>query len=320
MSVFTPVSREQLVALLKHYRVGTLVDFEGISAGVENSNFYLTTDQGQYVLTIFERVVPTEIPYFLSLTRYLAANGIPCAEPQPCQDEGPLGMYVSEIAKKPAAIVERLPGHSLDVATLDQCHSIGRTLAQYHSVSQYFPRYRANPYSNDWYKKIREALAARLDLTHLRAIDDALSQLPNPDAIDLPRGTVHTDLFRDNVLVKGGEIGGLVDFYYACTDVLLLDIATVANDWCVVDGHYDPARECALLDGYQTLRTLTPNEVGLWPAFLKKCALRFWLSRLYDKTFPRTGGMVLVKDPAYFHNIIEQHAANANATLNINFE
>jgi len=302
MSVYTIVEHPQLEDFLQHYSLGSLVSFEGISAGIENTNYFVTTTAGQFVLTLFEQYHIEQLTFFLELMAHLAEYEVPSAHP--IADRA--GNYLRILNGKPAALVKRLRGRDVQVPTLAQCRSIGCALGYIHIVSLDFPYSRPNDRGPQWW----HATAKRV-LPHLSPSDTALLRAElrfqaNFKDLPLPRGIIHADLFRDNALFEGDTLCGIIDFYYACHDVFLYDLAVTANDWCSsAAGPLDDKRLHALLDGYCHQRELTLIEYDVWPVMLRAAALRFWLSRLQDLYFPRPGEMTHVKNPNEFRNILQ---------------
>ena len=303
MSVYTPISPSQLNAFLEHFpAVGVPEALEGISQGVENTNYFLTTDNGAYILTIFERVAEDDLPFFLNLMAFLADHGLPVPHPLGDRD----GDYLRHLASKPATIVTCLPGHTIYYPGVEHCAAVGAVLGRMHRVGQQFPRTRDNARGPAWWHETAEALKPVLSAEENRLLDDELGYQYRNRRVDLPRGTIHGDLFHDNALFQGPELTGLIDFYYACTDVLAYDLAIVANDWCIcADGSLEPQRAAALLHAYHAERPLTRIEEALWPVFLRGAALRFWVSRLWDYHHPREGELTSTKDPDSFRRILE---------------
>lgn len=301
MSVFTPLTPELLAPWLSRYAIGRLVALEGISAGVQNSNFFVTTTLGRYVLTLFESIPRAELPYYLYLMAHLAHHGLPV--PAPIADRN--NEYLSTLAGKPAALVARLNGQSDMQPDVARCTRIGAMLAGLHLAGQSYGRRQPNPRGPAW----REATAARVR-NYLSAADQTLleSELAfqaRQDYSCLPGGVVHADLFRDNVLWDGEYIGGVIDFYFAGHDALLFDVAVTVNDWCTTrSGALDPARCDALLNAYHAERPFSAAERELWPAMLRAAALRFWLSRAEDLHLPKPGEMVTVKSPDEYRDIL----------------
>lgn len=306
MSVFTTISRPELERFLGRYDTGRLARFEGIAAGIENTNYFVTTDRGEFVLTVFEQLPRTEIPFFLDLKAFLARHGFPCAEPIAAGDSG----YLGEIHGKPAALVRRLFGASVTNPSLDQCRLVGATLATLHRTASGFPQERANARGPHWWTHTARALYDRVPEEERRLLEEELAFQSLYRFADLPRGLIHADLFRDNVLFAGRRLTGVIDFYYACTDPLMFDVAIAVNDWCATgDGGLAEDSVRALIEGYQGTRRFTAIERGAWPALLRAAALRFWISRLHDLHFPRAGEITHTKDPDVFKRLLLDHRA-----------
>ncbi len=303
MSVYTTITPGQLADFLAHFpQLGEARELVGISQGVENTNYFLTTDASEYVLTIFERVPQADLPFFLNLMAFFAGNDLPV--PEPVLDDA--GRFVRNLVDKPAAIVTRLPGRTVYHPGVDHCAAVGRVLGQMHQAGQRFPHTRENPRGPAWWRETAAALAADVRPDEARLLEDELTYQYHNRRVNLPRGIIHADLFHDNVLFEGSALTGIIDFYYACSDVLAYDLAIVANDWCIhPDGTLNPYRARALLHSYHAERPLTRNEEALWPVFLRGAALRFYLSRLWDYHHPRNGELTSTKDPEHFRAILE---------------
>lgn len=307
MSVYTPVSDAQAADWLRNYSIGTLVALEPIKAGIENSNFFLTTTQGRYVLTLFERLPAAELPFYLDLMAHLARHGIP--SPAPIADLS--DQYLQQLNGKPAALVTRLPGRSLEQPGEKECTELGALLARMHLAGRSYPAYLENPRGPKWWRFAAAEVRRFLDDKQIQLLDDEMAFQARHRFPDLPRGPVHADLFRDNALFEKGRISGVIDFYFAGVDCLLFDVAVCANDWCLDASHgLEAARTKALMDAYEALRPLTPLEREGWPVMLRAAALRFWLSRLYDFHLPRPGMLVHAHDPEHFRKILECRRAS----------
>lgn len=298
MSVFTPITRAELTAFLAGYDVGTLQNFHGISEGIENSNFFVDTSRDgslqQYVLTVFERLDYDDLPYFLGLMAHLNQAGVPTAAPIADRD----GALIRPLCGKPTALVQRIDGLGVGEASAPQCQAIGGALAALHQAGASFAHTRAPDRGLDWCQQTAEDVLPKLDATDAALLRDELTWQNSVDRSALPTGVIHADLFRDNALFVGERLVGLIDFYYACNDRLLYDLAVAANDWCWTPGiGPEQAKLEALLGAYTAQRPLSDAEHLAWPAELRASALRFWLSRLYDKHFPRGGDLTLIKDP-----------------------
>ena len=306
MSVFTSVSFTQLQAWLQDYAIGELLELKGIASGITNTNYFVTTSQNKYVLTLFEHNSIEELPYFIDLMSHLAANGIPC--PAPIKDKA--GISLHTLNGKPAVLISCLSGQDVEQPNVQQCSAVGRVLAEMHLASLSFDLQPNHHNSHNSRGAAWRTKTAALVMPHLSSSDQALlsNSLAFQDGLDLsalPSGVIHADLFRDNVLFDGDEIGGLIDFYYACHDVLAYDLAIAVNDWCVaVDGRFDQARLTAMLNAYQAVRPFTAAEQVAWPSLLRIAALRFWLSRLYDQIYPQAGELTHAKDPQHFQRIL----------------
>lgn len=296
MSVYTTVGREELDAWLQPLQLGALVDHAGIAAGMQNSNYFVTTASGRYVLTLFERIDPIALDFYLRLMDHLAGRGVPC--PQPLADER--GLRARTLAGKPAALLSCLPGRDVEVPTPAHGQAVGAMLARLHRAAADFPDPLPNPCGATWRQTIGEALRPMLPAEDGALLADELSFQAEQDYGALPAGVIHADLFRDNVLWDAsGALSGILDFYFAGADALLFDLAVVANDWC-----FDAASLSGLLAGYQSVRPLEPAENAAWPAMRRAAALRFWLLRLDALHRPRDGEVVTLKDPDHFGNML----------------
>lgn len=308
MSVFTPVSEAQLADWLRHYSVGTLAQLEPIAAGIENTNYFVTTTQGAFVLTLFEKLGAKELPFYLNLMAHLARHGIPC--PAPIADLA--DQYLGELNGKPAALVTRLPGKSVLRPGREECAQLGALLARMHLAGRSYPGYLENPRGPRWWRETAPQVRSFLDPQGRALLDSEMAYQSQHRFPDLPRGPVHGDLFRDNAIFEGGRLCGVFDYYFAGVDVLLFDVAVCANDWCLVDPatdrRFEPVLVDAFLSAYAAVRPFTPAEREAWPALLRAGALRFWLSRLYDLHLPRPGELVHAHDPEHFREILALRA------------
>ena len=312
MSVFTPVPESVLAEWLKGYAVGRLTELKGISAGVQNSNFFVTTTLGRYVLTLFEDLSRAELPYYLHLMAHLARHGLPVPGPIANRDNE----YLGTLEDRPAALVVRLSGRSEMAPGIAHCEKIGAMLAGLHLAGQSYGRHQDNPRGTAWRSASAAIVRPYLPADEQALLDDELAFQSTLDVSALPAGAIHADLFRDNVLWDDDDgqlrVGGVIDFYFAGDDVFLFDVAVTVNDWCTLaDGELDSARTQALLAAYHAERPFTAAERAAWPAMLRAAALRFWLSRADDFHLPRAGEMVLVKDPNEYRDILRLRVQGA---------
>lgn len=328
MAVYTQLAQHALSDYLHHHELGALRDYSGIATGIVNTNYFVHTDRGEYVLTLFEASDIDALPFVLEVTAYLARHGLPCAPALPDRD----GRTLSPLAGRTAAVFPRLPGHSVMQPGPAHCALIGQALGRLHRLGEHFaqtatdrgedtpPALRENPFGARWWRSQRDALLPVLGEEDTALLNEEIRFQSLFRLADLPRGIIHGDLFRDNVLFVGdGEdrnpdalrLSGLLDFYEACHDVLLLDVAVTVNDWCTdALGSLEPTRLHALLGAYRQERPFRPIERGAWPAMLRAAALRFWLSRLRDQHFPREGALTHIKSPEAFRQILRQHIAH----------
>jgi len=307
LSVYTSVTEAELDAWLKQYSVGELKSLEPIKAGIENTNYFVTTGQGAYVLTLFERLPAAELPFYLDLMAHLARHGIP--SPAPIADL--TDHYLQTLKGKPAALVTRLPGRSVERPAEAECAELGALLARMHLAGRSYPAYLENPRGPKWWRLAANDLKPHIPKEEHALLESELAYQAQHRFPDLPRGPVHADLFRDNTLFQKGRITGVIDFYFAGVDCFLYDVAVCANDWCLDDKFgLEKARMDALLSAYEAVRPLTPGERAAWPVMLRAAALRFWLSRLHDFHLPRPGMLVHKHDPAHFRRILECRRAS----------
>lgn len=298
MSVYTRVGRDELAAWLQPLGLGELIEHAGISAGMQNSNYFVTTQQGRFVLTLFEHIAPAALDFYLRLMGHLAARGIPC--PQPFRDAA--GASWRMLAGKPAALLSCLPGATEENPSTEQCFAVGEMLAKLHLAGTDLANPLPNPCGADWRRITGEALLPLLSADEQALLRVELQDQATKDYSGLPRGVIHADLFCDNVLwAEDGRLSGVLDFYFAGEDSLLFDLAVVANDWCA-----DSAARARLLAGYTAQRLLDAAEIEAWPAIRRAAALRFWLLRLEVRHQPRQGEVVTIKDPDHFARMLQQ--------------
>lgn len=310
MAVFTSVSEAELTAWLGDYSLGQLLELQPISSGIENTNYFVTTSNGRFVLTLFEKLTTGELPFYLNLMAHLARHGIPC----PCPVANRHNQFLGMLNGKPACIVSRLSGKSITAPNNEQCAAIGAMLGQMHNAGQSFSQIMPNPRGSAWRAATAPKVRQFLDAGQAELLDSEVALHARQNWAALPQGVIHADLFRDNVLLEGNRVGGLIDFYFACSDALLYDVAITVNDWCMDgDGALDGDRAQAFLRAYHAVRPLLDSERDAWPLMLRVAALRFWLSRLFDKYLPRDGELIHAHDPHHFERILKNHIATTQA-------
>ena len=307
MAVFTSVTEAELSAWLSGYSLGQVQQLQGISSGIENTNYFLTTANGRFVLTLFEKLTASELPFYLNLMSHLARHGIPCPAPVANRHNSFLG----ELNGKPACIVSRLSGASTTAPSSAQCAAMGAMLGQMHVAGQSFAHNMPNARGATWRAATAPLVRPYVDAEQAELLTSEVALHAGRDLSGLPQGVIHADLFRDNVLLEGDRVGGLIDFYFACTDALLYDVAITVNDWCM--DHQTKVLDAELaqtfLRAYHSVRPLQANEADAWPLMLRLAALRFWLSRLFDMYLPRDGEMVNPHDPRHFERVLRNHIA-----------
>jgi len=307
MAVFTALTHDEVLALLEHYRLGHLRDLHGIASGIENSNFFLTTDSGHYVLTVFERLDATQLPFYLGLMQHLARKGLPVPEPFETREQSLFAMARG----KPVAIVARLNGKAVEAPGPEHCARVGAFLAHMHLAASDYPVFQPNLRGIGWWKATASALEPHLpDHLFSELVEEVIYQdgiARRADVEQLPSGPIHADLFRDNVLFEGESIGGVIDFYFAGCGPWIYDLAVTVNDWCVDlhSGAFDAARAGALLHAYHAVRPLLELEHHYWRSMLRAAALRFWISRLHDLHVPRPASVLQPHDPARFERLLK---------------
>lgn len=317
MAVFTTVTEDDAAQLLKQLNIGKLKNLRGIQGGIENTNYFLDTDRGEWVLTLFERLEYAQLPFYLYLMKHLAYKGIPVPDPQSHIRSGDI---VHTVCGKPAAVVQKLRGASNLQPQAQHCAAVGQMLARMHLAGADYDRQQPNLRGLDWWNATLPTIAepvrthvgqAALDLLHSElALQNHTASTSAYAA--LPRGAIHADLFRDNVMFDGENLTGFFDFYFAGTDTWLFDICVCLNDWCIdlKTGEHIAERAQAFLEAYQSVRPLQAAERQLFNVQLRAAALRFWISRLWDYYLPREASLLVPHDPTHFERVLRHRVQN----------
>ena len=310
MAVFTEVSNEEAQSFIEPLQLGQLVSLRGIGAGIENTNYFVSTDAGEWVLTIFERLTFEQLPFYLRLMQHLALRGIPV--PQPCADAK--GEILFSLKGKPAAVVNKLRGGHQLAPDERHCAQVGAMLARMHLEGADFPMEQPNLRGLAWWEQTIPQVLPFLDTSRSTLLEHELAfqrQLASSAAYrELPRGPVHADLFRDNVMFDGlpghETLTAFFDFYFAGVDTWLFDLAVCLNDWCIdlSNGALEINRAQAFVSAYESVRPLRPTEHRLLPPLMRAGARRFWVSRLWDFHLPREAAMLKPHDPTHFERVL----------------
>jgi homoserine kinase type II len=320
MAVYTQVSPKEARTLLRQLKLGDLTTLKGCSGGIENTNYFASTELDgvphDYVLTLFERLTTEQLPFYLRLMKHLAERGIPVPDPT----ANARGDLVFDVNGKPAAVVNKLRGASELSPSPEHCASVGSTLAKMHLAGRDFPLSQPNLRSLDWWNETVPVVLPHLNAPQAALIKSELAYQNHVAASSayaaLPRGPIHADLFRDNVMfetVDGqAQLTGFFDFYFAGVDTWLFDIAVTLNDWCtnLAEGTHNAERFDSFMRAYSAVRPLTAAERELLPAMLRAGALRFWISRLWDFYLPREASMLKAHDPSHFERVLQERATH----------
>lgn len=310
MAVYTEVSFDEAAQLFSELDLGQLQSLKACAGGIENTNYFADSDAGQYVLTLFERLTHEQLPFYLHLMKHLAGHGVPVPDPAPDKS----GAILHSLKGKPAAVVNKLRGASHLQPSLVHCASVGGMLARMHLCSQHFDLQQPNLRGLTWWNDTLPAVLPHVTQEQRSLL---LGELAYQNHVHessaykaLPVGTIHADLFRDNVMFEGDELTGFFDFYFAGCDTFLFDIGVCLNDWCIdlTTGQHDAARADAFLTAYQAVRPLAAQERDLLPAMARAGALRFWISRLWDFYLPREASVLKAHDPTHFERVLRQRA------------
>jgi homoserine kinase type II len=305
MSVYTTVTPKDLDVWLARYSVGGLVDIAPIAAGIENTNYFVTTEKGRFVLTLYERLPAGELPFYLNLMAHLARAGAEVPAPEPDRT----GALFSLLNGKPAGLVARVEGASIKVPDDAHCAAVGEALARLHVASQSYRPRLTNRRGPAWWRQMARVVKPFLSPDQEALLAAEIRFQTGFGKGRMPKGAIHGDLFCNNVLFHDGRVAGIIDFGFAATDFFAYDLAITVNDWCIdKDGALDPSRTTVLAKAYEQARPLTDDERLQWPALLRAAALRFWVSRLHDLYLPRPGELTHAHDPSEYERILRNRA------------
>ena len=316
MAVYTEVSFAEAAALVGRLSIGELSALNGIESGIENTNYFVDTSAGRYVLTLFERLTHEQLPYYLQLMKHLAGRGIPVPDPK----ADTTGAILHTLLGKPAAVVDRLAGRHQLAPAASHCASVGGVLARMHLAGADFALHQPNLRGACWWAETVPVVLPFLTPGQQTLIEAEFAfalEVAGSNAYSaLPRGAIHADLFRDNVMFEPGADGsdvltGLFDYYFAGDDAFLFDIAVCLNDWCIdlESGRLVEERAAAFVAAYDAVRPLGSGELRLMPALMRSAALRFWLSRLWDLHLPRDASLLSAHDPRHFERVLRERVA-----------
>lgn len=307
MAVYTEVSFEDLEKLLEAYDIGQPLSFKGIAEGIENSNFYLQTDRGAFILTLYEKRVHAEdLPFFIGLMEHLAERGVHCPLPVKMRD----GRALMTLNRRNGAIVTFLTGIALRRPDAIHCASAARALAGLHKAQDGFALTRRNALGPAGWRPLAESIhgADSIEDGLAALIDSSLGALVAGWPAGLPSGVIHADYFPDNVLFVGDQVGGVIDFYFACNDAFAYDLAIMLNSWCFeLDGSYNITKGQAVINAYRQQRPLSEAEIEALPVLMRGAALRFLLTRTYDWLNPDPNALVRPKDPREYSKKLRFH-------------
>ncbi|MBR7060055.1 MAG: homoserine kinase [Neisseriaceae bacterium] len=302
MSVYTSVSRNELSAFLENYDLGELINYQGISGGITNTNYFVDTTKKRLVLTLFESLKQDEIPFFMNLKAHLNQHNVACPAPVPQKN----GEYVGNLCGKPASLISCLNGKDVDNPNEKQCYATGAMLAKMHLATKDFGEQMHDTRGISWLEESAGKLSGRLSNTDNQLLQQYINSIQQLDS-NLPNGVIHADLFRDNVLLYNDEVAGFIDFYYACNGIFVYDLAIALNDWarCDKTNTLDDKRYTAMLSGYESIRKLTIAEKNALQTAHCAAAMRFWVSRLLDFHFPTEGELTFIKNPDVFRDLLK---------------
>jgi homoserine kinase type II len=308
MAVYTSLSQSEVETFISKFNIGKLKSYAGISGGVTNSNFFINTDSCEAVLTIFEELNFEDLDYYFSFMQHLSTHGFSC--PKPISDSN--NNLIHDLKGKPAALISKLPGKVFEEINDHQLIELAKSFAEMHLISLKFNTQKKNERDLQWMKDTFSMFANKISSEQRELINEELSFLENLSE-NLPRGVIHADLFRDNVLFEENRLGGIIDFYYACNDFFIYDIAIVINDWCIdPNGKIIDRKKELFIEAYDSIRQLNNSEHEALNSYLRLAAMRFLISRFRDQFNEKDAELNTIKDPLFFYEILKNRRQNLN--------
>ena len=307
MSVYTILKNKHIKEILSLYNIGSLKSFDGISDGITNTNYFLNTDKGKYVITIFEDIKKTKVTKYLKLMNFFSKKGL-CAPEIMITKSGDV---LTTVEKKPCSIMQKLSGKTVNESNSTLCKSLGEVIGTFHNFSQQYQGMISNSRDIKWIEKTIKKIEGHLEPNQLNLIKHCSKVFKKIFSSNLPSGVIHSDLFRDNVLANNNKITGIIDYYYSFNGPLIYELAVIANDWCVnKNGSINARKYHSFINSYNSVRTITKKEMKQMNNAMIAAGLRFYLSRLVDMIFPKVGEITHIKDPSTFENILKKRLEN----------
>ena len=307
MSVYTILKNKHIKEILSLYNIGSLKSFDGISDGITNTNYFLNTDKGKYVITIFEDIKKTKVTKYLKLMNFFSKKGL-CAPEIMITKSGDV---LTTVEKKPCSIMQKLSGKTVNESNNMLCKSLGEVIGAFHNFSQQYQGMISNSRDIKWIEKTIKKIEGHLEPNQLNLIKHCSKVFKKIFSSNLPCGVIHSDLFRDNVLANNNKITGIIDYYYSFNGPLIYELAVIANDWCVnKNGSINAKKYHSFINNYNSVRTITKKEMKQMNNAMIAAGLRFYLSRLVDMIFPKVGEITHIKDPSTFENILKKRLEN----------
>ena len=303
MSVYTNLSNKDVSSLLATYNIGTLKSFRGISDGITNTNYFLNTTRGKYIITIFEDITEAKVKKYLKLMNFFSSNSLCCPEIMLTKSK----QILSIVKSKPCSIMEKLSGQTVRETNASLCESIGSIIGNFHNTGSNYKNKISNSRNIKWVESNIKKIRNHVSKKQLYILEYSSTIFREIFETSLPNGIIHSDLFRDNVLARNGHVTGIIDYYYSFNGPFIYELAVIINDWCInKDGSINLKKYKSFLNSYNIVRNLTSIEKRYINKAMIAAGLRFYLSRLVDMIFPKVGEITHIKDPSTFEKIIKK--------------